>query len=88
MQCLAAVSVLAARVNVVKLDRLFGYLASTEEMVMSCKCRGEVSLTAYVDASWTTHDGYCFDDGRVRHGSVVDEAEEGQSLDRRLNPKS
>ena len=72
MECLTAVSVLASRVNVAtdcdrdKLDRVFSYLAHTEDVRMRFRCGGDVDLTAYVDASWATHD-----DGHGRTGIVL-----------------
>ena len=60
MSVLTAVSVLASRVNKAtvkdraKLDKIFGYLSKSREMVMKYKCGGNVEPFAYADASWAT----------------------------------
>jgi len=58
---LPATSVLAGRVNKAtthdreQLDKVFGYLLHSKDIVMRYKCGGKVSLSVYVDASWAVH---------------------------------
>lgn len=58
---LPATSILASRVNKAtvndrdQLDRVFGYLLYSKDLVMRYKCGGDVTLSVYVDASWAVH---------------------------------